>query len=69
MMFRGPGDRGRRIFGWAMRVSTALFAVASIYGWVFFFTVGQSHGPGLELGLLGAFLAVVAWVSAKQVFS
>jgi uncharacterized membrane protein YjjB (DUF3815 family) len=47
----------------------SLFAIAaclSCYGWWFYFNVGQTHGPGLELGIAAAALAFVFLGSAMR---
>ena len=49
----------------------ALFTLASAWGFYFHFSVGPSHGPGLELGLLSGVLALVSggigfWLNARE---
>jgi hypothetical protein len=41
-------------------VVAAFFGFWSLYGWWFFFTVGQAHGPGLEIGVLAGAIAILA---------
>jgi|KBSSwiStaDraftv2_1062776.scaffolds.fasta_scaffold798640_3 hypothetical protein len=45
------------VFAWLV---AALFAFGSLYGWAFFFLVGESHGAGAEIGLLSGALALIA---------
>ena len=42
---------------WAV---VAVFGCLSLYGWWFFFTVGPTHGPGAEVGLLAGAVAAIA---------
>ena len=38
----------------------------SAYGWWFHLVVGPAHGPGLELGVIGAALATgAAWLAVR----
>jgi hypothetical protein len=45
---------------WIAVVAALVFAAASARGWWFYFGVGPAHGPGIEVGLLGAMLAAIA---------
>ena len=39
-------------------ILATLFLLASAYGWWFHFSVGPTHGPGAEIGLLGGAAAL-----------
>jgi multisubunit Na+/H+ antiporter MnhB subunit len=41
-------------------VTAVVFGFLSIYGWFFFFMVGNAHGPGFEIGVLAGTIAMAA---------
>ena len=45
---------------------TAVTAAISAYGWWFHFTVGPSHGPGKEAGIIGGVLAAGTLLLANR---
>jgi len=47
-------------------VGSAVCTAISLYGWWFHFSVGPAHGPGFEIGLIGAVVAVAALVVALR---
>jgi hypothetical protein len=52
-------------------VVAAVFGCLSLYGWWFFLTVGPTHGPGAEVGLLAGGVASVAagfayWLQRRE---
>jgi hypothetical protein len=46
--------------GIAMFVA-AVFACVSLYGFWFYASVGQSHGPGMEIGIIAGAVAFIAF--------
>jgi hypothetical protein len=44
---------------WTALGATVGFVGLSAYGWWFFFAVGEAHGPGAEVGIIGAVVAVL----------
>ena len=38
----------------------AAFGCLSLYGWWFYITAGQAHGPGAEVGILAGAVALFA---------
>ena len=38
--------------------AAAVFAFGSLYGWLFFFVVGEAHGAGAEIGIICGVIAV-----------
>lgn len=39
----------------------AVFACVSLYGFWFYASVGQSHGPGMEIGIIAGAVAFIAF--------
>ena len=51
---------------WLAILSAFAFVILSGYGWWFLIAVGEAHGAGMELGIVGAVLAVVAALIAVR---
>ena len=51
---------------WLAILGAVAMTCLSAYGWWFHFAVGPAHGPGLELGVIGAALAAgAAWLAIR----
>jgi len=46
--------------------AAAIFAFASLYGWLFFFLVGEAHGAGAEIGMICGVIAVAIGTYARR---
>jgi hypothetical protein len=49
---------------WLCAGLAVIAAAFSAYGWWFHFAVGPAHGPGMELGIVGAVVASVLGMTA-----
>jgi len=50
----------KRTSGWLLLVIGTAAALFSGYGWWFHFSVGPSHGPGREVGIVAGVVSVVS---------
>ena len=49
---------------WGLIVAAIASALLSAYGWWLHFTVGPTHGPGAEVGIIAGGLTVVCFGGA-----